>query len=322
VLLRQELDELFAAFCETLPQRLRAGARELPYRLQMAISPSVPWSEVLGHEVTFAAPALFAEAMPHIAPGKVRDAVLAHALAVIEAFGTDRIEDRQVERSDDLVEILARVRSARDRALLMVVGETSGSATDFGRVHEEMLRAIRAERALMVERAPVGFDIYEKIAVGKTAIGTPASVALARAAGWNPSECSAVAATLESVWLGMQYHDDVIDWEDDFRRDSAWTVLLARGTKGPSTEAEGLAPLGGARLAVLDSGVLAKMLERSFRHFRAARRRADALGARELASWAKTKEEHALGLARNEEANSGYAVRLHALSPWVAQVLS
>ncbi len=321
MLLRQELDQLYAAFCETLPSPLQVGARELPYRLRMAISPEVPWSEVLGHEVTFAAPAVFSEAMPGIAPAKVRDAVLAHALAVIDGFGTDRLEDRQIPASAEIREILSHIRNARDRALARVASSTSREPIQFEKAQCDMLEAIHDEQRIMSEHGFADFAIYERIAGGKTAIGSPASVALARAAGWNEYRCHAVARALSAVWLGMQYHDDVLDWEDDFKRDSSWAVVLAREvTRGEATpRASGHES---ARALVFESGILAQMLERSFRYFRAARKRAEVLGARELAAWARTKEDYAMWLAQQERQNSGYAVRLQALSPWVTKVLS
>src|SRR5258708_32125353 len=52
-LLRQELDDLYARFCEHLPSELRACARDLPYRLRMAPGQGTPWSEAFGHEATF-----------------------------------------------------------------------------------------------------------------------------------------------------------------------------------------------------------------------------------------------------------------------------
>ena len=315
--LRQELDEIYAAFCGTMPAELRAAARELPHRLRMAPTPSGRWSEVFGQEVTFAAPALFSQAMPQISPAKVRDAVLAHAFAIIDAFGTDRIEDRQIQGSPELDGILRRVRQASKGALIRVVGNLADEVTNYDRGHRAMLHAIRSERRIMADREVVDFDVYERIAVGKAAMGAPASVALARAAGWNVAECQAVAKTLDSIWLGLQCHDDVIDWEDDLKRDSAWAVRLAMSCRSDE-------PIGAssAREIVLGSGILAALLRRSGRHFRAARKRADALGARELATWAGKKEEHAHWLEQEERRNSGYAVRLHALSPWVAQIPS
>ena len=185
-----------------------------------------------------------------------------------------------------------------------------------------MLQAIQTERAIMKERAPVDFDVYEDIALAKAAAGSPASIALARAAGWSPAECRAVAKTLDSIWLGLQCHDDVIDWEDDLKRESSWAARLALSHDSNRGDSNSAPEHQDTREAVLNSGILATLLERSARHFRGARKRAEALGVRELAAWAGKKEEHASSLAEQERRSSGYAVRLHALSPWASHVLS
>jgi hypothetical protein len=321
MLLRQELDELYAGFCDDLPRELRACAHDLPYLLRMAPVPGTPWSEVFGHEVTFAAPALFAEGMPHISRTEVRAAMLAHALAVIDGFGTDRMEDSQIPRSHELADLIVHLRAARDRALARVV-QNRTEATSFAVTHARMIAAVRAEGRVYGGCEPADFARYERIASGKTSIGLPASVALAQAAGFSEVECRAVAKTLEATWLGMQYHDDVVDWEDDYRRGGAWAVLLARNLVSEATPRERPTESNPVRDMVLESGVLWHMLERSFRHFRAARKRAEALGVHGLAAWAKSKEEHAKMLARHERQNAGYALRMHALSPWAARVLS
>jgi hypothetical protein len=305
VLLRQELDELYDGFCEDLPLELRACARDLPYR----------------HEVTFAAPALFAEAMPHIARTQVHDAMLAHALAVIDGFATDRMEDSQIPRSHELAELIAHVRAARDRALARVAPYRT-EMTSFAVTHARMIAAVRAEGRVFGGCEPADFARYERIAAGKTSIGLPASVALAQAADYSEVECRAVCKTLQSIWLGMQYHDDVVDWEDDYRRGGAWAVVLARSVVSEVSPRLRSTERNPIRDMVLETGVLSHMLERSFRHFRAARKRAEALGVQALAAWAKSKEEHAKMLARLEQENAGYALRLHALSPWAARVLS
>ena len=318
--LRQELDELYAAFCATLPAELQPVARELPHRLRIAPAATVPWSKVFVDEVTFAAPAFFAQAMPQISPAPVREAVMAHAFAVIDALGTDRIERGEIQHSPELEEVLRRIRQASEGALVRVAGKLADDGANYPNVPRSMRQAMLAGRRIMAERAFVDFDVYEATALGKAGNRTAASVALARTAGWSVAECSAVAKTLDSTWLGLQYHDDVIDWEDDVKRDSSWAVRLALSC----TLGGGHEPLevGETRTMVLESGILARMLRRSARHFRAARKRAEALGARELATWASKKEEHATYLEQQERRNSGYAVRLHALSPWVAHVLS
>jgi len=78
-----DVDALFDAVIETLPADQRAAARGLPHRLKLAPSPDIPWSAVFNHDVTLSAPALFAQAIPEAHPGLVRDAVIAHMLAVI-----------------------------------------------------------------------------------------------------------------------------------------------------------------------------------------------------------------------------------------------
>src|SRR5262249_6793652 len=91
------IDGLFAELCNSFPGGLREEARRLPFSLGFAPDPSTPWSCVFSHEVTLAAPAMFAEAMPALSQIAVRHALFAHALAVIGAMGTDRIEDGQVK---------------------------------------------------------------------------------------------------------------------------------------------------------------------------------------------------------------------------------
>ena len=76
------------------------------------------------------------------------------------------------------------------------------------------------------------------------------------------------------------------------------------------------------RKSVLDSGILARMLMKSARHFRRARKHAEVLGARTLAAWAERKEDHARFLAEEETRNAGYAVRLYSLSPWLNELAS
>jgi hypothetical protein len=286
----------------------------------MAPATGTPWSEVFGHEVTFAAPAMFAEAMRQVSKEQVRDATLAHTLAVIDGFATDRMEDSQIPRSFQLAELIVQVRMARDRALGRVVLRRN-EATSFAVSHARMIAGVRAEGRVFGGCEPADFERYERIAVAKTALGIPASVALAEAAGFSEAECRAVSKTLESTWLGMQYHDDVVDWEDDYQRGNAWAHLLAqqivseRKTEARSDERTS------ARAMVLESGVLGEMLERSFRHFRAARKRSEALGVRGLGAWAKAKEEHAQMLAHSERCNAGFALRVHALSPWATRVV-
>jgi hypothetical protein len=313
-----DIDALYAAVVETLPPELRTLARGLPHELGLAPGPNVTWSEVFSHEVTLHAPALLAEAMPAAAPAQVRDAVLAHMLAVIEAFGTDRIQDGQVTQSARLSDVLAYLRQARDRTMLRLTDEIE----PFAVADRETRDSILAERA-MLARAEVSTPAqYEAISLGKQAVGFPAAIALAKAAGWETARLRTLQSTLASVWLGLQFEDDVLDWEDDWRRGGAWAVCLARGryTQSPRSRERPTMPNALQRY-VLESGVLPRLLAMARRKYCGVRRRALVLGAHRLAAWAEQRERHAASLARMEIKHAGYVLRMQRLAPWASVVL-
>jgi len=318
------VDELYEVFVDTLYGPLVDAARGLAVTLRLAPSPKVPWSRVFGHEVTLAAPALIAEAMPHVAESVRRDAIFAHMLAVIEAFGTDRVEDGQVQATPELMSLLGQARRARDRAISRVCPGVADPALDFGMADHKTAYAISAEHDVLRRGTAVTFETYERISLGKQSVGFPASIALAHAAGWGEARRSTLFRALASVWLGLQMHDDVVDWEDDYSRGGAWALSLARGTReGLGEELESKPPEAAAvRRTVHDARTLERMLERSRRHFRATKRRAMALGAGRLAEWGAEREARLTALVKAERASAGYAVRAHLLGPWAGEVLA
>jgi hypothetical protein len=287
--LHQELDVLYDAFCRTLPEELQPVGCDLPHALGLAPRPGIRWSEVFHHEVTLAAPALFTEAMPDIHPAIVRNALLAHMLAIIEAFGSDRIADGQIEPTPALRAVLGHARESRDRAIRQVDPPGVDSSSEFEQADEKVAWATSEERAVMQLGEAVDFGHYEGVSLAKQSVGFPASLALARAAGWDSKQCAGVLRTLSSVCLALQFQDD-----------------------------------GRVRVneMVLQSGVMARMLARAHRHYRGARLRARALGARRLAAWAEGREKNCELLARSEEKNAGFAVRAHLLAPWAAEVFA
>jgi hypothetical protein len=312
--LKQETDLIYEAFCHTLPFGLQRQARELPFHLRLAPDRRSRWSDVFTHEVTLAAPAMFTEAMAAIHPTAVRSAVLAHMLAVIHAFGVDRIQDGQVPSTPELVDILEHARQSRDLAIRQVGPLPSGEAIEFAPADREVVWALQQEREAIAEGS-LEFGRYKAISLRKQAVGLPASLALARAALWGPAQCRAVARTLGSIALWLQMYDDVVDWEDDLRRGGAWPVMLAMdGADRPS----GKRPTepGQVRQMVLGSGVMARMLAGAYRQFHGAGLRAQALGARQLARWARGREEQCRLLAEKEVSSAGYAVRAYSLAPW------
>lgn len=319
--LLETVDEIYAELCDAIGEPLAHDARRLALTLKL-VPVLAPWSEVFGHEVTLAAPGLFAEAMPNVSSAQVRDAIAAQTFAAIEAFGTDRIEDRQVEETPQLVAVLSRVRRARDAALARVRCAGSSASLDFQTAHDRTLTSIRMERRILAEEGSVPFSTYELVSLGKQSVGFPPSLALARAAGWDARRRHAVRAMLTSIWLGLQMPDDVVDWEDDLQRGGAWAVSLALASAPRAWRVKRPLTADAVRQLVFDSGVLAKMLARAAWHFRRVRKLAEVLGARRLAAWASEREARTLGEAADERRAAGHAARAHALTAWAREVLA
>jgi hypothetical protein len=310
------IDALWAGFCDTLPPQSRSCAGRLASHLGLAPAEDTAWSEVFAHEVTLAAPALFAPAMPSAGPAAVRKAVLAHLLAVVEAFASDRIADHQIEASGEIDQLLERIRLGRDHALEQLTGE-------FGTPYPEAEARTRAaqdmERALLQDGSSASFGDYLRLSLAKQSPGFPASVALARRAGWAAWQVDLVQRTLECVALGLQLHDDVIDWEDDWQRGGAWAVSLGRSLAPGWIDSRSLSEV---RRAVHASGVQARMLTLAWQKLRQAARISTSLGADGMASWAASQERRIRELCEQEQESAGFAVRAHQLAPFAAMVLT
>jgi hypothetical protein len=310
------IDALWAGFCDTLPPEPLACAQRLTQRLGLAPIPGTPWSDVFKHEVTLAAPALFAPAMPEVGPEAVRRAVLAHLLGIIEAFATDRIEDGQVDDAPEVRRLLELIRLGRDRALEQLTGEFN---SEYPEAEARTRAAQGMERTLLEGGAPVSFGDYLRLSVAKQSAAYPASVALARVAQWEDSRVQSVQRVLECVAMGLQLNDDVLDWEDDWQQGRAWAVSLSRGLSGAW---DGSSDLRDVRRVVHSSGVQARMLDLAWQKLRQAARLSRSLGAERLAHWAGEQELRIRDLAEQERTNAGYAVRAHQLAPWAAMVLA
>jgi len=303
------IDPLYDAFVRSLTGSLSEGARALAVTLRLAPERGIPWSLVFSHEVTLGAPALVAEALPGIERTRVEAAVSAHMLAVIEAFGTDRVADHQVPASPDLDALLQAIREARDASLVRV-----GRPASYEEADRTTRDAIAREAEILSVRREVGFDEYETVSLGKQAVGFPASLALASAAGADVARLRTLSDVLAGVWLGLQLADDVNDWEDDAARTGAWAIVLS-GTDRSQAPAH-------IRRSVLASGVLAKMLARSHGHFRAAEQGAESLGAIRLARWAGERATDVWKLVEAEREAPGYVARRQSLGAWAAEVLA
>ncbi len=314
-----QVNALYDAFVASLPGSLRGTAADLPHALGLAPVAGIRFSEVFSHEVTLGAPAMIAEAFPRVEPRLVRDAQMAHALAVIEAFGTDRVLDRQVSESHELSAILQHLRQARDVALERIL---PGASRTGALADQRSREAMASERDLLSRFASVDFTAYETLSLDKQAVGFPASLALARAAGADDRMLVQIERVLTGVWLGLQFEDDVMDWEDDWRNGGAWAVCLARSLRTQGSRDQRATEPDLVRRTVLATDVLRRLLVRSRSRYRGAWRRARALGALRLATWARQREARLDALIPLEAKFAGYAVRARRLDPWAVEVLA
>jgi hypothetical protein len=309
-----DIDVLYERFCSALPTDVQPLARSLAFELKLVPTPSVPWSAVFKHAVTLQAPRLLAEGISAESPA-IERAVLAHMLAVIEAFGTDRIADQQVDDKPELHRVLSFVRTARDEALSAIGGDDAmrmARAADL-----ETRAAIASERTILGRGEPVDFLTYEATSAGKQAVGIPASVALAKSARLGSAQLDIVRSTLMGIWLGLQFQDDVADWEDDIAHGGAWAVVLARQARFEN-KTHGAPNL---KHLVLSSGVLAEMLALSASRFYSAVAGAESLGAGRLAEWLRARAAEVFDFCEKERRNPGYLWRMKRLAPWASEVL-
>jgi hypothetical protein len=310
------LDDIWATFCSDAPTELRPIATDLPHRLSLVPVPGIPWSRVFKNEFTLAAPTFFAAAMPDVPSETVAHAATAHMLAIIDAFATDRLLDRQIRGSIELMRLLECMRAYRDRAIAQVTGGNGGVYRD---AETASTSAIHTERVLLEQALPLSFVDYAYLSRDKQAPALPAPLALARAAGWDERRVLAVRRVVEGVLLGLQFFDDAVDWEEDWMGGRAWAVSLSRAAPGSTRPAD--RPRESVRQQVHDSGVVANMVDMARRHYREARRLAFALGAIHLANWVRSQEALMADAAHKEATSAGYVVRAHQLSNWATEVL-
>jgi hypothetical protein len=300
-------DALYAAFCARLPDALHAVGRELPHRLKLAPRPGVPWSLVFKHELTLAAPAVLAAGTSGLDANMVEPAVLAHMLAVIEAFGSDRVADRQVAADPDLIAVLRALRAARDRAFHALGGPPAVARVQ--QATRTTLAAIARERTLLAGGSRLESGCYRSVSADKQSIGLAASLAFGAASGLPAPRIELIAELLLGVCLGLQHQDDVLDWEDDARHGGAWAIALAGGQQA-------------TRDAMLASGTLGQMLGFAVEEYERAQRAAEQLGSSALSVWLEARTVEARELRDQETRYPGYARRRMKLAPWVMEVLA
>jgi hypothetical protein len=313
------VDAIWTAFCNTLPLDLQREARALALAVSLVPLANIPWSKIFKNEVTLAAPALFATAMPQATQQMVMTATTAHMLAVIDAFATDRILDRQATGNPQMLRLFKHMRIERDRAICELTGNQESPYQDAEYIG---ICAINIERLLLQHGMALSFSDYSNLSLAKQAVAFPASLALARVAGWDGRRERAIQHVLRGIVLGLQFHDDVVDWEDDWQKGGAWAVSLSGGQNlRDRAPCDGKPDIASLRRQVHQSGVLATMMTMARWRYRMAARLAAMLGADWLSSWAREQEVTAAELAERESSSAGYVVRAHRLSNWAMEVL-
>lgn len=312
-----DVDSVYRDFCDDLPEAIRQSASTLAFRLEVAPE-GVPWSRVFPYEFTLAAPRLVADGIRFLPSATVRVAVLAHVLAVVEAIALSRLASGRISMTPELRKVLGYVRTARDDVCCVV--EASMPEARFDLAFDRFEQTLAIERPVLEGLQPADLALYDRLTAAKQSVMLPASSMIALQAGWPPDKRQTLRQLLTAVACGLQVYEDVVDWEDNHVRGGAWPFFLCAslgseaGTGAPAT--------GSERARVLDSGVLAVLLERAHQHFAKARRLAESLGLCCLERWASAQAVAFHDLCRAESEYAGYAVRATALRVWAEEVLT
>lgn len=293
------IDRIYDRFVAELPDDLAAVAHDLPHRLGLTPHPSTPWSRIFNNPAVLGFPMLL---LPARVPVDVRDsAAAAHLLAIIGAFGMDRIDDGQIVVGLRERALIERIRRARDAALAPLLARAPSCAADYAWGERVTAESVADERATAGGRVPATLERYLAVSYKKQGLAFPASLAAAAAAGLSLDAQRQIAAVVAGAALGLQYRDDVVDWLDDHAQGFAWAPALCvphYSELAVDTLAAELHARGG----------LVRLLAMSRDAFASATDAATALGADALAGWAREQAELTADLARREATSPGFAV--------------
>lgn len=219
-------DETYRWLVDGLPARLRWSAERLPWRLGLTKSPDRPWSDFVrlhpNRELPlYAAQAsggglgLTAETLGHF--------LRAHHLGAFAWLIRDRLEDRQVDAADHLLELAEIFEQRWREAIVDGTGHAVLAETIFRRATLRWQRGTRAEQRL-VGAGSMRPPIYAAIVREKLGwIGAP-SQALLRVNA-DPRRGAAFVHAHDLYLVGLQALDDVVDAAED---------RALRGTDVPS----------------------------------------------------------------------------------------
>jgi hypothetical protein len=296
------IDRTYARFVRELPADLAAIAHDLPHRLGLTPNPGTPWSRIFNNGAVLGLPMLLLADPSRVPPEITRTAAAAHLFAIIGAFARDRIDDGQVVVGLRERAIIDRLDRARDAALAPLRALAPAFIRDFGWAERMTAESVAEERATAAGQEPATLARYLAVAWKKQGLAFPAALAAAAAAGLPAEAQRQVEAVAAGAALGLQYRDDVVDWEDDLVHGFAWApAVFASAAAAP-------APISTLAARLHASGGLVRMLGMSSAAFGSAANAAAALGAEALATWAREQAELTAELARHEAVSPGFAV--------------
>jgi hypothetical protein len=209
-------DETYRWLVDGLPARLRQPAERLPWTLGLTQSSDGHWSDFVRLHPNRELP-LYAAQAPTGELGltalQLNHFLRAHHLGAFAWLVRDRIEDRQVEVDDQLLELAEAFEQRWHEAIIDGTGDGLLADALFRRATARWQRGTRAERSVLAAgsvRAP----IYAAIVREKLGwIGAP-SQALLQATG-GPRRTRTFLQAHDLYLVGLQAIDDMIDMDED-----------------------------------------------------------------------------------------------------------
>jgi hypothetical protein len=285
---RIDVDALFAAFCAVVPDTVGPHARAIPRLLGVQ---AAKLSECFEHPFILEAPDFIAEILPNASPRAVRDATLAHVLAVLASVLELRGAGAEEDRDEAAVPaLLSELQGARNRAISNVL---PGGQQAFEAAERSARGAIQQAHQLLAEAGRASLADYLTLTRAIMSPRIEACSLLARSADCQPQRLVTLAHTLESVWVAREVERDADGWRNGWRSGNAWVVCIARSARTAGSDDRATEPDLVARM-VQESGALTAMHACARRLWDTAARHATGLGANRLGMWARQRAQTCL----------------------------
>jgi hypothetical protein len=292
------IEELFERCTGGLDKSQRAWARALSRAIGVTGEPGQRRRELFANDALRELPAFFADAMPEVDTGLVRDAVTAHLLGLMASLAANQIRDGfPGEPPAALVEVVNALRRARDFALEKVGPGRHDPLFDY-RLGEANAAAARIEEARLLRWGiDADFITYERLAVAEGFAMFPATMRLAMAAGWDGRRLDLVRQAIGGMVVGFRMVDDARSWKDRLTHGGTWAANLT-GAFGKSGN------LHEVQRFVCASGIVSLMCRSASGQLDEVRKDAEELDAQPLINWAEdaSGDFRALAMAEREAA--------------------